>query len=67
MKTLPRFIDEIGDERAAELFGVKVRTVAGWRRGERIPRPKRALQIIAATNRHPAGPVGWDGIYRDGS
>ena len=65
MKTLPQFIYEVGDEPAADLFGVKVRTVAGWRRGERRPRPQRARKIIAATARHPSGPVGWDGIYRE--
>lgn len=64
MKTLPEFIDEVGDEAAADLFGVKPRCAAGWRRGERRPRPMVALRIIAESRTHPAGPLTWDGIYR---
>lgn len=58
---LSTFIEEIGDEVAAELFKVKVRTVASWRRKERIPRPRQAQVIIAASE----GKVDMHGIYGD--
>ena len=48
---LKTYINQIGDEEAARLFGVSVRTAASWRRGERIPRPTRALVIEVATKR----------------
>ena len=46
---LPTYIEAHGDEAAAQLFGVKVRTVASWRRGERWPHPNKAREIETAT------------------
>lgn len=57
--TLPEFIREIGDEKAAELFNVKVRTVQSWRRREAFPYPRNAQQIVAAAE----GRVDFQGIY----
>ena len=47
--SLSAYIEKIGDAKAAKLFGVKIRTVASWRRGERIPQPKRAAIIVRAS------------------
>jgi len=56
---LPDYIRQHGDERCAELFKVKERTVASWRRGENFPRASKAIEIVAATN----GEVNMEGIY----
>lgn len=58
-QSLASFIAEVGDEKAADLFGVKLRTVESWRRGERTPRPKQAQQIIAAAD----GRLDFQSIY----
>ena len=34
------FITRLGDERAAEMFRVKQRTIQSWRRAERRPRAR---------------------------
>ncbi len=47
------------DKEAAELIGVKKRTVGSWRRLERAPTPKQSLNIIEKSN----GAVDWEGIY----
>lgn len=47
--TLVEFIKSKGDEQCASLWGVPVRTVASWRRGERTPRPSKAREIAEAT------------------
>ena len=57
--TLAEYIKQFGDLDAAKLFGVKERTAASWRRGERRPRPEVAASIVAATG----GEVTLDGIY----
>jgi uncharacterized protein YjcR len=44
--TLQQFIEELGDDKAAEVLGVKVRTVASWRRGERWPRSRAISALI---------------------
>lgn len=46
---LKNYVGKIGDSEAAVLFGVKERTTASWRRGERLPRPDMALRIVKAT------------------
>jgi DNA-binding transcriptional regulator YdaS (Cro superfamily) len=56
---LSAFIEEVGDEKAAKLFGVKVRTAASWRRRERIPRPKQVPNIVRASK----GKVTLEGVY----
>lgn len=48
---LQTFIEAHGDERAAALFGVKERTTASWRRGERWPKPKSWRRIVEASER----------------
>jgi len=60
LPSLAEYILRIGDEAAAELFGVKPRTVAAWRRGERIPRPAQAKRIVAAAR----GELSYESIYR---
>lgn len=57
--TLPDYIRNHGDARCAELFGVKERTVASWRRGENFPRATKAMEIVSVTN----GEVTMEGIY----
>ncbi len=47
---LSEYIANQGDERCGELFGVKVRTIGSWRRGERTPRPAQARKIVEATS-----------------
>ncbi len=54
------FIQKQTDEVAAELFGVKKRTVSSWRRLERAPAPSQSLNIIEKTQ----GQIDWEGIYR---
>ncbi len=53
------FISRHGDEHCATLFNVKVRTVASWRRGERIPRTRQAQYIVTITK----GVVQFNDIY----
>lgn len=47
--TLVDFITERGDEAAASLFKVTVRTAASWRRKERRPKPAKAREIERTT------------------
>ena len=54
------FIQKHSDEVAAELFGVKKRTVSSWRRLERVPAPRQSLNIIEKSE----GAIDWEGIYR---
>ena len=56
---LNAYIETIGDAAAAELFGVKERTAASWRRGERLPRPEQAERIVSASR----GRVTYSEIY----
>lgn len=56
---LPAFIDEVGVEAAAKLFGVRKRTAASWRSRERYPRQKQAPLIVERTK----GRVDYAGIY----
>jgi DNA-binding transcriptional regulator YdaS (Cro superfamily) len=56
---LPEYIEKIGDDAAAVLFGVKPRTAKSWRLGDRFPRPKQAQFIVEASK----GEVTMDGIY----
>lgn len=57
-KTLPQFIEEIGDEEAARIGGVTVRTAQSYRRRERYPRPDVAKRFVET------GGVSWEGIYK---
>lgn len=59
MMNLRDFLKEIGDSGAADLLDVPQRTVAAWRRGERIPRPNQAARIVRLTR----GRVDYAGIY----
>lgn len=59
MATLPEFIERIGDNAAAELFGVKVRTIESWRRRERFPRVEQARVIVTRTRNE----VDYAGIF----
>lgn len=57
--TLIEYITDIGDEKAAELFNVSTRTAAAYRRGERVPRPRKAREIEKITN----GKVTFENCY----
>ncbi|MDE3023456.1 MAG: hypothetical protein KGI54_16675 [Pseudomonadota bacterium] len=46
---LAEYIKKHGDAHCAAMWGVKVRTTAGWRRGERTPRPAQARLIVSTT------------------
>lgn len=59
MMNLRDFLKELGDSEAADLLDVPQRTVASWRRGERIPRPHQAARIVRLTH----GRVDYAGIY----
>lgn len=54
---LADYIKQLGDDKAAALWGVKRRTVESWRLGARTPRPEQA-EIIVRTS-----PVTYEGIY----
>lgn len=56
---LSTYIEKNGDAFCADLFGVPLRTVASWRRRERVPRPKKAAEIIDAAK----GDIDIHGIY----
>lgn len=56
---LTTYIEQIGDAEAAKRFGVKLRTVQSWRRGERRPRPTQIPAIIEGSD----GKVTVSGIY----
>lgn len=58
---LKKYIEKHGDDKCAEIFNVKPRTAASWRRGERFPRPEQANFIVKATN----GEVTLNGIYNN--
>jgi hypothetical protein len=58
--TLPDYIKQVGDEKAAEVFGVSPRTAMSWRLRDRFPRPQQARKIIASS------PVTMEGIYSNG-
>lgn len=47
---LENYIDQIGDKKAAELFGVSHRTTQAWRRRYRRPMPDKAKEIEEKTN-----------------
>jgi hypothetical protein len=53
------YIHCVGDEAAARLFGVAIRTASSWRRMERAPSPQQALNIVELSE----GKVDWKGIY----
>jgi DNA-binding transcriptional regulator YdaS (Cro superfamily) len=57
--TLSRYITEIGDRAAGDLFGVSERTAASWRRGERCPRADKAHEIERITD----GKVSFAGCF----
>lgn len=47
---LKQYIREVGYKKAAELFDVPQRTVEGWARGQRQPRPAKAWEIEDTTH-----------------
>jgi DNA-binding transcriptional regulator YiaG len=53
------FLQKVGDEKAARLFGVAPRTVRSWRVGARSPRKRTAAVIVKRS------PVTYAGIYGD--
>jgi hypothetical protein len=54
---LIEYIELIGDEKAAKIWGVEERTVQSWRLKERTPRPEHAKKIVDTS------PVTYEGIY----
>lgn len=46
---LVEYIEQVGDEHAAQLFRVKRRTAMSWRLGSRSPRPWKAQEIVEKT------------------
>ena len=54
---LREYIKQLGDAKAAALWGVKRRTVESWRLGHRTPRPEQAERIVQTS------PVTYEGIY----
>ena len=47
--TLTEYLKKVGDERAAEAFGVTRRRIESWRLGQRQPRPAMANKIVELT------------------
>lgn len=61
---LSTYIQKNGDTYCAKLFNVTRRTIASWRRAERVPRPEKAIEIVAATK----GKIDVSGMYgREGA
>lgn len=56
---LPSFIEQVGDEKAAKLFRVKIRTAKSWRLKERRPKDKHAEKVIKGSN----GMLDYESIY----
>ncbi len=54
------FIQKQSDSVVADMLDVPERTVASWRRLERAPRPRQAMDIVSKTD----GEVSWQGIYQ---
>lgn len=46
---LSEYIKKHGDSACAKRFGVKLRTVASWRRAERVPKSSQAVKIAKLT------------------
>lgn len=40
-----RRLTELGDEKAAELLGVSQRAAQAYRLGDRLPRPRQAIEV----------------------
>ena len=59
--TLSEYIKHKGDAEAARILGIKIRTAASWRRGERMPRPEQARRIVSLTG----GEVSLADIYAE--
>lgn len=69
-------LESIGDAKASEQLGVKVRTVKAWRLGARKPRPEQAQEIAArwpislediyVAREAPQQQAAWDGHERRG-
>ncbi len=57
MLTLPDYIADIGDEKAAKLFKVKPRTAMSWRLRTRFPTKDQADVIVRKC------PVTYEGIF----
>ena len=57
--TLKEYIEFLGTDAAAELFGCPVATVKSWRYGHRQPTVKQAKLIIKATG----GKLDFESIY----
>lgn len=53
-----RYLEQMGDDRAAALFRVKKRAVQAWRLGARRPRTAKAREIVQVA------PVSLDEIYQ---
>jgi hypothetical protein len=58
---LHEFIEQVGDESAAIIFGVKVRTAKSWRLQDRTPRPTQAREIVKITK----GKVSLEEIFAE--
>ena len=56
---LNEYIEMVGNEAAAKIFGVSVRRVVSWRLEYRFPRPEMALEIERMTH----GKVTYKEIY----
>ena len=46
---LDKYIENVGERAASELFGVKRPTVYAWRTGRRKPQPEKAKEIERVT------------------
>lgn len=57
--TLQEFIARKGDAVIAQQLGAKPRTVASWRRGERLPRPHQARRLVELSE----GALSLDAVY----
>lgn len=56
---LPTYIRTIGEQAAANLFGVSVFTIRSWRQRARYPRSDKAREIVEKTG----GKVTYEAIY----
>ena len=63
--SLSKLIDQLGDERAAQLLDTEPTVTKSWRLRRRYPRREKAKEIIEKLAHHPLGPMTWEGIYAD--
>lgn len=61
--TLQKYIERYGDAVCSEKWGIKLRTVAAYRRRERFPSRRVAIFLIENSD----GELSMEGVFNDSS